>query len=57
VRAGAPLHVLAEQTDQPPGERLQDPGDKQDDDDAPGAYQREAGLVVQAVNVLEEILN
>jgi hypothetical protein len=57
VRAGAPLHVLAEQPDQPPGDRLKDPGDDQDDDDATAARQREGRLVIQAVQVRKKIFD
>jgi hypothetical protein len=34
---------------------LQHPGDQQDDDDATDARQRERGLVIEAVEVLEEL--
>jgi len=48
---------VAEEAHQPPGDRLQDPGDDQDDDDAPGARQRELGLVVEAVQVRKKVFN
>jgi len=46
---------MAEGADQAPGERQQQPGDEQDDDDAPDARQRERRLVIQAVEVLKEL--
>jgi hypothetical protein len=36
---------------------LQQPGDDQDDDDAPRPRQGDTGLVVEAVQVLEKVLN
>jgi hypothetical protein len=53
----APLHDLAKSANEAPRERLQQPRDDKDDDDAPGADQREPGLVIQAVQVGEEVFN
>jgi hypothetical protein len=36
---------------------LQQPGDEQDDDDAPAARQRERGFIVQAVKVRKKVFN
>jgi hypothetical protein len=43
----AALHQPVKAADQPSGERLQQPGDQQDDGDARGADQRCARLVIE----------
>jgi hypothetical protein len=48
---------VAEEAHEAPGDRLQDPGDDQDDDDATAARQREGRLVVQAVQIRKEVFN
>jgi len=46
-----------EAADQPAGERLREPGAGEDQQDVPGARQRDARLGVQALQVLEDVPN